>query len=50
MDQHLHVTASEAEPAERQRLWQKLITISPQFKSYETRTTRTIPMLLLKPQ
>lgn len=50
MDQRLAVTASEAEPGERQRLWKQLVTHSPQFQSYESRTTRKIPMLLLKPQ
>jgi deazaflavin-dependent oxidoreductase (nitroreductase family) len=49
MDQHINVTASEADPGERERLWAKLVSLSPQFKSYETKTTRKIPMLLLKP-
>jgi deazaflavin-dependent oxidoreductase (nitroreductase family) len=49
MDQHINVTASEAGPGERERLWAKLVSLNPQFKSYETKTTRKIPMLLLKP-
>jgi F420H(2)-dependent quinone reductase len=49
MDQRINVTASEADQGERERLWAKLVSLNPQFKGYETRTTRKIPMLLLKP-
>jgi len=49
MGQRIHVAASEADPVERERLWAKLVSQSPQFKRYETRTTRKIPMLILKP-
>ena len=49
MDQHIHVTASEADQGEHDRLWAKLVSLNPQFKGYETKTTRKIPMLLLKP-
>jgi deazaflavin-dependent oxidoreductase (nitroreductase family) len=49
MDQRIQVIASEADQGEHERLWAKLVSISPQFKRYQTRTTRKIPMLLLKP-
>ena len=49
MGQRIHVTASEADQGERKRLWAKLVSLSPQFKGYETKTPRKIPMLLLKP-
>jgi F420H(2)-dependent quinone reductase len=49
MEQRINVTASEADPSERERLWAKLISQSPQFKGYETKTTRKIPMVILYP-
>ena len=49
MGKRIPVTVSEAEQGERARLWAKLVSLSPQFKGYETRTPRKIPMLLLKP-
>jgi deazaflavin-dependent oxidoreductase (nitroreductase family) len=45
----LTVTASEATPEERTRLWARLVAQSPQFKNYETKTKRLIPMMILKP-
>jgi len=49
MGDKINVVAEEAAPQERDRLWQHLITISPQFKSYETKTTRMIPLFILRP-
>lgn len=49
MDRRIQVTVSEADQDECERLWAKLVSISPQFQGYETKTTRKIPMLLLKP-
>jgi deazaflavin-dependent oxidoreductase (nitroreductase family) len=49
LDRKFPVTATEASPAERTRLWAKLVAQAPQFKAYETKTRRTIPMMILKP-
>jgi F420H(2)-dependent quinone reductase len=49
MDKIIPVTAVEAEPEERSRLWGKLVTEAPQFKGYESSTKRIIPMIILKP-
>jgi deazaflavin-dependent oxidoreductase (nitroreductase family) len=48
-DQIIPVTAVEAAPDERSRLWTKLVTEAPQFKGYESSTKRTIPMMILRP-
>ncbi len=47
-DKKIPVTATEASPAERTRLWAKLVAEAPQFKGYEVKTKRTIPMMILK--
>ena len=49
MGQKLDVSVEEAKGDKRDQLWAKLITEQPQFKGYETRTTRKIPLLILKP-
>ncbi len=49
MDKQIPVTATEASPEERTRLWAKLVAQAPQFKGYESSTRRTIPMMFLKP-
>lgn len=49
MGDKINAVAEEAAPQERDRLWQHLTTIAPQFKSYETKTTRTIPIFVLRP-
>ena len=48
-DKIISVTASEANPEERTRLWARLVSQMPQFKKYETKTKRVIPMMILKP-
>jgi len=46
------MTASvvEADPVRRDQLWAKIVAAMPQFKGYETRTTRKIPLLILTPR
>jgi len=41
--------AEVSDPKTRQRLWQKLISLSPYYIKYEKRTKRQIPMILLHP-
>lgn len=48
-EKHLTAIAEPAEPALRQQLWDKLIKIAPGYKGYEKRTSREIPMVLLRP-
>lgn len=47
--QTIEVTAAEAEPAERDRLWAMITSQNPNFKDYEGKTDRTIPVFVLTP-
>lgn len=49
MDQKMTVTVEEALAEKREALWAQLTTQQPQFKGYESKTTRKIPILILKP-
>ncbi len=49
-EQKLAVSIEVASPVKREELWSRLVSEMPQFKGYETRTTRKIPMLILKPE
>jgi deazaflavin-dependent oxidoreductase (nitroreductase family) len=57
-DPHVHVQAGEtktaaiartAEGEERDRLWQLMTSIWPNFDTYQTRTDRRIPVVVLDP-
>ena len=43
------VIAETAGPQERERLWQMLLSVRPQFASYQAVTSREIPIVILKP-
>jgi deazaflavin-dependent oxidoreductase (nitroreductase family) len=43
------VTVRLATPQERQRLWPKLVKIWPDYKRYQERTEREIPLVVLSP-
>ena len=43
------VIAETAMPEERERLWQKLLKVRPQFADYQQYTSRVFPMVILKP-
>jgi F420H(2)-dependent quinone reductase len=45
----LTATAEPADPALREQLWAELVKRSPSYKAYQKHTTRTIPMVLLRP-
>lgn len=47
--ERIEVTASEAEGAERERLWAMMATAYPDYNTYLTRTSRTIPVVVLEP-
>ena len=43
------VRAHEAEGAEHERLWARLVEIQPEYRDYEGRTDRVIPVVVLDP-
>ena len=43
------VTAREARGDERARLWQQLVALQPDYRAYEGRTDREIPVVVLEP-
>lgn len=43
------VTAREARGEERARLWQRLVALQPDYRAYESRTDREIPVVVLEP-
>ena len=50
MSEKLQVSVEEADPERRKRIWAQVVSAMPQFKDYESRTTRTIPVLILTPR
>lgn len=47
-DQHLTVAAQIADAALRPQLWVKLVELAPGYGAYSKRTSREIPMILLR--
>jgi deazaflavin-dependent oxidoreductase (nitroreductase family) len=45
----LSVLAREARGEQRARLWQQLVAVQPDYRAYETRTDREIPVVVLTP-
>jgi deazaflavin-dependent oxidoreductase (nitroreductase family) len=45
----LPVIAEEASPVDRQRLWAELTDIASIYKEYQQKTSRQIPMIILRP-
>src|SRR5690242_13563606 len=43
------VMAETAGPEERERLWQRLLAVRPQFADYQHNTSRVFPLIRLKP-
>ena len=48
-DKQLAALAEPAAPELRQQLWSKLVKLAPGYLPYEKRTTREIPMVVLRP-
>jgi F420H(2)-dependent quinone reductase len=48
-DQHIEVEAKIALPEKRNLLWSKLISLSPAYAKYATKTSREIPLIILHP-
>jgi deazaflavin-dependent oxidoreductase (nitroreductase family) len=42
------VIAEQATPEEKARLWPKLVEMYPSYKEYQERTTREIPVVVLR--
>lgn len=45
----LRVRAEEAEGEEKRRLWRRLAAMYPSYESYQRRTDREIPIVVLRP-
>ncbi len=43
------VIAEVADPQDRERLWQRLLEVRPQFADYQKTTSRVFPLIRLKP-
>jgi deazaflavin-dependent oxidoreductase (nitroreductase family) len=48
-DQQMAAIAEPANPELRQQLWAKLVERAPGYEAYQKRTTREIPIVLLRP-
>ena len=48
--ERLPVHAREATPAERERLWPEAVRIYGPYRSYQERTEREIPLVILEPR
>ena len=44
------MTAREAEGAEREELWNRVLTVWPTYADYQARTARRIPVLICEPR
>jgi deazaflavin-dependent oxidoreductase (nitroreductase family) len=49
MDRRMAAIAEPAGPEERNRLWARLMELAPGYGDYQKRTTREIPMVILRP-
>jgi F420H(2)-dependent quinone reductase len=48
-DREVRVSAEEADPEEKARLWGKMVEIYPTYDDYQKKTEREIPLLILRP-
>ena len=48
-DQPMEAEAKIAPPEKRNALWSKLISLSPTYANYARKTSREIPMVILRP-
>lgn len=49
-DKELTAIAEPASSEKRNQLWSQLVSLAPRYANYEQRTSRVIPMVILKPQ
>ncbi len=45
----INVTAEQADPEQKKRLWAQLISVAPRYGKYPEKTSRDIPMMILHP-
>ena len=45
----INVTAEQADPEQKKRLWAQLISVAPVYDKYTKNTSRDIPMMILHP-
>lgn len=48
-DQQIKARAEVASPQKKSELWSQLLKVAPSFASYQRRTSRDIPMVILRP-
>jgi F420H(2)-dependent quinone reductase len=48
-DWEVRVSAEEADPEEKARLWGRMVEIYPTYDDYQKKTEREIPLLILRP-
>ena len=48
-DKHIKVTAEIAGQEQKSELWARLVAVAPNFAGYQKRTSREIPMVILRP-
>jgi F420H(2)-dependent quinone reductase len=48
-DREVRVSAEEADPEEKARLWGRMVEIYPTYDDYQKETEREIPLLILRP-
>jgi len=48
-DRQLEAEAEVAAPEKRNALWSQLVSLSPAYAKYATKTTREIPLVILRP-
>ena len=48
-DRHINATAEPANTETRNRLWGRLVALAPGYGNYEKKTSRVIPMVILRP-
>ena len=48
--QHHHAHACTASGPEREALWQRMLSVWPPYATYQSRTSREIPVVVLEPQ
>ena len=47
---HRHMRARVATPEEKDALWPRIVEVYSDYGSYQTRTTREIPVVILEPR